>query len=312
MPRLTIIGLGYVGTSLGLALKARRSDLEIVGHDLDHQRMRLAQQLRAVDRTEWNLPAALSGAGLVVLAVPFRAITKLMNEIAPHLETGCVVTDTTPLKRPVLAAAQCLGPSASFIGGNPILASDATAQPSATAFRGRAYAIVAAASASDEAVGLVLRMVDAIGARPLILDAAEHDAYSAALDQLPALLATALFRSVTPEGAGHDLQELSGERFRSVVAGAPEDAAELTARWLANRELLLSRLEAFLGELAALGDLIREADAAVLRDKLAAIETGRAEWQKDRPLISAVSPDEAPTARRALQSLFWGQRRPRG
>ena len=58
MARVTIIGLGRIGTSLGLALKASQPKLEIVGHDLAPDRLGAARKLGAVDRTEWNLPAA--------------------------------------------------------------------------------------------------------------------------------------------------------------------------------------------------------------------------------------------------------------
>lgn len=309
MPRLTIIGLGYIGSSLGLALKARQPSLEIVGHDLDHERMHAAKKLGAIDRTDWNLPSALDGANLVIVAVPLRAIDQLFGDMAPHLAPGCVVTDTVPLKRPVLSAARSLGPEVSFVGGHPISARQGDDRPSADAFQGRAYGIVAAPDAADEAIRLVLRMVESIGAKPLILDEAEHDAHSAALDQLPSLLAVAFWHTVVKGGAWRDGQQLGGERFQALAESSLADSAELRARFLTNRATLLERLEAFQDELAALADLVRTADAEALLSQLAAAEKARAAWRNEGPAEPPGPAIDPPRARDTFRSLFWGGRR---
>src|SRR5207247_2543324 len=92
--RITIVGTGYIGTSLGLALKAQKTGVEVVGHDREYGRAGQAKKLGAVDRAEWNLPAALEGAGMVVVATPLAEIESVFGNIAELLAPGCVVTDT--------------------------------------------------------------------------------------------------------------------------------------------------------------------------------------------------------------------------
>ena len=90
--QVTIVGLGLIGTALGLALKASGTlNLRIVGHDKEPDASSFALKARAVDRTEWHLIRAVEKADLVVLAVPLAAMRGLFEAIGPVLKPGCVV-----------------------------------------------------------------------------------------------------------------------------------------------------------------------------------------------------------------------------
>lgn len=111
MQRVTIVGLGHVGASLGLALKRwtassggrAQSQIEVVGFDYDNATQKAAEKLGAVDRTHWGLSRSIGDAALVVLAVRVGQLAEAMREIAPHLVEGAIVTDTAPAKRQGLA-----------------------------------------------------------------------------------------------------------------------------------------------------------------------------------------------------------------
>src|SRR5438105_799687 len=105
-PRLTIIGLGQLGTSIGLALKKTGADLELVGHDKDREAISAAQKLGAVDKGEWNLYNACEGAGLIVLSLPLAGVIENINLLKDDVAPGVIVTDTASVKMPVLQAAQ--------------------------------------------------------------------------------------------------------------------------------------------------------------------------------------------------------------
>src|SRR5512136_1411877 len=103
LQRVTIVGLGLIGGSLGLALRqVKAKDAEIVGYDRDHGTAGKAHRAGAVDRTERDLHKAVQGAGIVIIATPVLAIREVMREIAPSLQAGTVVTDTGSAKAPVL------------------------------------------------------------------------------------------------------------------------------------------------------------------------------------------------------------------
>src|SRR5687767_13617289 len=129
MQRVAIIGLGLMGGSIGLGLRAWSSQqakdgsqgLEIVGFDVDLDQQAYAKKIGAVDRTEWELAKAIRDAEIVVVCTPVRAMRELFTDIAPLLKSGTVVTDVGSTKADVITwAAEILPRTVSFVGGHPM------------------------------------------------------------------------------------------------------------------------------------------------------------------------------------------------
>src|SRR5438552_2919310 len=137
MTKITIIGLGLVGNSLGMALKRAGSQgqnqsqrqgqaqaaqqFQVVGFDPDRERETLALRRHfSVDEIAPNLETAVRGASLVIVATPAEAAREVLEAIAPFLEEGTVVTDVLSSKGPVMAwAGEMVGRGADFVGGHP-------------------------------------------------------------------------------------------------------------------------------------------------------------------------------------------------
>src|SRR3989304_1002536 len=175
--RITIIGLGLIGGSLGLAIKAAGlPEVGVGGHSRRRGTMNKAPQGGAVDRAEHNLPRAVEGAGIVIIATPILAVRDIMEQIAPHLPEGCVVTDTGSTKERIMEwAAQILPPTVSFVGGHPMAGKETQGIDNAEEglFRQRAYCICPAVDAHEGAVRAVLGIARLVGAETLFLDPQE-------------------------------------------------------------------------------------------------------------------------------------------
>ncbi|NPV07124.1 MAG: prephenate dehydrogenase [Anaerolineae bacterium] len=185
--RLAIVGLGAMGQSLGLALRARAPDVEVIGHDREPEAARAAQQRRAVHRTHWNLISTVEGASLVILALPTDECLATLEALKGDLSAGTVVTDTAPLKAPLARwAASEMASDAHYVGGHP-LARPAT--PDGDALLGSTYCLTPSPGASPAAVNAVVGLVERIGAHPAFLDPGEHDSLMWALQGTPALAA---------------------------------------------------------------------------------------------------------------------------
>src|SRR5712691_1043979 len=237
MSQVTIIGTGLIGTSIGLALKASKPSFEIVGHDREPGRAGAARQAGALDRSDWNIPSALEGAGIVILATPLGSIEKLMMQIAEFLPQGCIVVDTAPLKASVLAWAKThLSGRADFVGGHPIVDSRSTTVPSATLFAERTFCIVPAPDASNAAVEQVTRLVQTLGAIPLFIDPVEHDSHMAIAGQVPAVLAAVLMRAAATNPSWRDGQRLASAAFGDATAPALISALEQHVALASNRK----------------------------------------------------------------------------
>ena len=208
MDRIAIIGLGLIGGSLGLALKGGGlAGVEIVGYSRRAEVALRAKGLGAVDRAEGDLASAVRDAGLVIIATPVLAIRDILLGIAPHLPGGCVVSDTGSTKARVLEwARECLPPNVDFVGGHPMAGRETSGLDDADAslFKGRIYCLVPAPGTGEGAVQSMVRVVESVGARPLFVDAAEHDLLAAGVSHLPLLLSAAFVSATTgsPSWAG--------------------------------------------------------------------------------------------------------------
>ena len=240
-PRITIVGLGLIGSSIGLGLSLEQRDFEIVGHDKDHTAAGQAKKLKAVDRTEWNLLSACEGADLLILALPLNAIQDTLRAVAGDLKRSCIIMDTASLKTPVVAWAEALLPdSHAFIGTNPIVASPTGGGSAARAnlFDRATWAVCPTATTEETAVKTAVDLINRLGGRPLFLEAAEHDSMLAAVEHLPAFLSVTLMASAAGQPGWREMRQLAGGQFESSTHLLSADPQALTSIALNNLENL--------------------------------------------------------------------------
>lgn len=261
MTKLTIIGLGLIGGSLGLALKrAGLDDLEVTGFDREPDVEKRALKLGAIDRAgDRTMADAVQGAALVVIAAPILQVHKVLEEIAPALREGAVVTDTASTKAEVCRwADEALPEHISFVGGHPIAGKEIPgidASDSAL-FEGRPWAITPSLRASEDAISVVENLVCLTGAHPVTIDAQEHDSYLGAVSHLPLIASIALFSLVSGSRAWPELATLAGPGFRDITrlaSSSPDLSHDIS---LTNRENLVHWIERFVEELRHLRELI--------------------------------------------------------
>lgn len=294
--QMTIVGLGLIGGSLGMAVRRSELGYLVVGHDLHHEAAGHARRLGAVDRAEWNLPAAVESADVVVVATPARAAEGVFRAVAPHLKPGCVVTDVASTKARILAwAEEILPPTASFVGGHPMAGKEKSGVEAAdpALFAGCTYCVVPGARAPAAAVDRIVSLATAIGARPFFVDPAEHDSFVAAVSHLPFLLSTALVGVTSQSPSWRDLARLAATGFRDVTRLASGDPEMHRDICLTNQEAILRWIEAFGAELQELAREIREGDAQ-LEATFRAAKEARDAWLRLRE-----APSEAPEERQS-------------
>jgi prephenate dehydrogenase len=115
--KITIIGLGQIGASLGLALANHKDQVTTLGHDKSPETARKAQKQGAVESISYNLPASIEGADVIVLAIPFDEIYETLKIIAQDVREDAVVMDTGPVKSVVAEwAKELLPPKRHYVG----------------------------------------------------------------------------------------------------------------------------------------------------------------------------------------------------
>jgi prephenate dehydrogenase len=293
--RTAVIGLGLVGSSIGLALKKTGANLEIVGHDKNNEAARSAHRNGSVDRTEWNLISACDGADLIVISTPLAGIKSTLAAIAAELKEGCVVTDTASLKVPVLNwARESLPATVHFVGGHPVVGKweaatatlgsgresrpAGTRRPVADLFAGAIYCLTPAANTPPAALQRVSDLVEAIGAKPYYMEAAEHDGLVAIVEQVPLLMALALQDAVSASPAHREIARLSGADFDRVIEPLTGDAQKLSEVCDLNAANVVRWLDSFLSRLSSLRESIAGQDSASLQKAFASALEARVGW----------------------------------
>jgi len=290
MQRVSIVGLGLIGSSIGLGLKRwatkdgkRESVLEISGFDISLDVQNYAKKLKAVDRTEWNLANAVARADVIIVATPVTAVREVFEVIADQGKQGVVVTDTCSTKTEVLEWARELLPDhIHFVGGHP-MAGDTRGVEGAKAdvFVGATWCICPTVNAGDEAVQTVLGLVSALEAESLFIDPHEHDGYVGGISHLPFILSAAMTHVVSTDSLWRDMRKLSSSGFRDasrLASGSPEMYRGICAT---NRENIVRWVDATIGELQHMRDLVNtgsDETLETLEGLFNQARDARAEW----------------------------------
>lgn len=292
MAKIAIIGMGLIGTSLGLAIKQNlRSDLTVVGADRERENATKAQRMGAIDRAEGSAADAVKDAELVVVAAPIIAVRRVFEEIAPHLRPGATVTDTASVKGEIMKAArETLPAEVNFVGGHPMAGSDKSGPDAASADlfidargRPRTYCVVPSLDAHEQAISTVRGLAMLVGARPVHIDAEEHDALIAAVSHMPIVLSLGLFTMARSSPAWEDLSSLAGPAFTDLTrlaGGNPEMALDIIST---NRENVLHWLDRLTAELARYRELLNGDEERPLHEVLLKAQIDREAFENQVP-----------------------------
>lgn len=321
-PRITIVGLGLIGGSIGLALREAGVASAVIGHDKEPSASAQAKKLGAVDKTDWNLISACEESHLVILATPVSGIKPTMEAIAPYLQPGCVIMDTASLKEIVLGwAAETLPEHVHFIGGDPIISGSAEAEGGLAAaradlFENGLFCLTPSATAEPDAVSLVSDLVMILGAKPLFLDPREHDGLLAAVEHMPSIASMALLEMVIRQPSWRELRKVAGSAFEASTQLASQDPESLTKLCLSNRDNILRWIDSYTAALATLRRELDDGESEVLVQRFTIAGEERNKWLLDRASGEwEGAPDvEMPGKSDMLSDVFlgrWWRRRPK-
>ncbi len=275
--RVTLVGLGLMGGSLAHGLKGRCAGL--IGVDRDPAVVERARSLRIVDRATTDLASALADCDLALLAVPVRSILSLLHRLGRDLPLPPCVLDVGSTKVAVVQAMQALPEGADPIGGHPLCGKETSGLEAASPglFQGSTFVLTPLERTSPAARSLAEEMVRALGAQPLIMEAARHDRLVAFTSHLPYLLAAGLIETAR-EAAGQEpeLWSLTASGFRDTSRLAASDVSMMLDILLTNRDNVGAALGRARAALERLEDLLTAGDEEGLRLALRRLREARA------------------------------------
>jgi prephenate dehydrogenase len=199
--RMSIIGVGLLGGSIGLAVKSGAMPAHIIGYGHRPEKLKRAKELGAIDEIAGSCRQAVRDSDLVILCTPVGLFEQVMDEVAGVLSPEAIVTDVGSTKRSVIHLAEKLLPDSShFVGSHPMAGSEKRGVEFARAdlFQGARCILTPTERTSPAATEQVDQFWQKLGMRTSRMSPDEHDRIVCDVSHLPHLLAAALVAMQEP------------------------------------------------------------------------------------------------------------------
>ena len=283
--KISIIGVGLLGGSIGLAVRQRRLAGEVAGYVRRAAGLADCEQTGAVDYATTDLLAAVSNADLVILCTPLAQMRSLAEAILPALKRGAIVTDVGSVKAGVVRDLEALiqKTGAHFVGSHPMAGGEKMGVRAARAdlYHNAVCIVTPTKNSHAAAVRTLEQFWQALGSRTMRLAAAEHDLLVSRTSHLPHVAAAALAGLVLNPKHSPLQTGLCASGFRDttrVASGSPEMWRDIA---LANRKNVVRSVEALMAELKNFQTALKSGRPAAVEKFFATAKTRRDNWCAD-------------------------------
>jgi len=268
--RIAVIGLGLLGGSVGLAIKAHLPGATTTGYDADPATRVRATERGLVDQVCDTAADAVKDAELVVLCVPVGAMAAAAQELAGALPADALVSDVGSSKQSVAKALAEALPGHAIIPAHPVAGTERSGPDAgfASLFQQRWCILTPPEDADPAKLAALSAFWEALGARVEVMDAAHHDLVLAVTSHLPHLIAYTIVGTASDlEGVTEgEVIKYSAGGFRDFTRIAASDPTMWRDVFLANKDAVLEMLQRFTEDLTALQRAIRIGDGDQLHD----------------------------------------------
>ncbi len=273
-----IVGLGLIGGSLGLDLRALGH--QVIGVSRNSETCQRAVECGAVDEASVNL-ALLSAADVVFICTPIAAIASTVQQLIPHLSPNAIITDVGSVKTAVVETVAPLWPN--FVGGHPMAGTAHSGIEAAISglFAGNPYVLTPIETTPPRGVKIVEEIVRSLTSRVYFCRPEDHDRAVAWISHLPVMVSASLIEACMSETDPAVLelaQQLASSGFRdtSRVGGGNPELGVMMAQY--NRVCLLRSLVSYRHSLDQIIELLEQEDWKTLEKKLQQTQLNRPQF----------------------------------
>ncbi|OGX24898.1 MAG: hypothetical protein A2787_03370 [Omnitrophica WOR_2 bacterium RIFCSPHIGHO2_01_FULL_48_9] len=276
--RISIIGVGLMGGSLGLAIKKQNIAREVVGFSHTPASLAYAVEHKIIDQAASDLKTAVHNADLVILATPVKTIVNLLPMLAPHLSRYCIVTDVGSTKSSIVQAALKNLPSHQmFVGSHPLAGSEkkGASHASAELFEGTTCIMTPTEQTNRLAKDKLKHFWTSLGAQVKFLPPEQHDKILSYVSHLPHLVAYAVIEAIPAEHLEFSAQGLKDTT--RIASSSPQMWNDIC---LANPKNIVKSLDEVVKNLSAIRKMIMTKDEQGLNDYFHKSKTKRDSLEK--------------------------------
>lgn len=243
---ITIIGLGFIGGSLGLALKEVGFMGEIVGVSTNEANLAKALDAGMIDRYTTSADKGVKDADLIILATNVGLFVDILSHIGQNIKKGAIVSDVGSVKGAMVEKLESLMPQdVYFVGAHPIAGGERAGVAAAKSglYRGAKCIITPTNKTEKHALDAIVELWRWVGAKTVLMDCHEHDRRYAALSHLPHLLAFSLINAV--DGIDKELITYAGQGFKDLTRIALSPSPMWRDICIFNKENILEMITVF-------------------------------------------------------------------
>jgi prephenate dehydrogenase len=280
--KITLVGVGLLGGSLGLALRQRKLAKEIAGYVRRETSIKDCERAGATDYATTDLLTAVSNADLVVICTPLAQMKSLVQQMLPALKRGAIVTDVGSVKGSVVKDVEAMiaKAGAHFVGSHPMAGAEKTGVLSARAdlFECAVCVVTPTKKSNRAAVVNVEKLWKSVGGRLLRLTPEAHDALVSRSSHLPHVVAATLASTVLDPKHPKDIATLCATGFRDttrIASGSPEMWRDIA---LTNRKQIGRALSGFVAELGKFQAALKRGDSKAIAKFFETAKQRRDNW----------------------------------
>lgn len=318
--KITIIGLGELGSSFAMAFKEEGDDFDVTGIDLERSAEKIAESGGWVRRIEHNLFDATEDADVIILAIPPDQVKKVLELLGHDLKENAIVLDCCPDKMAAAGwAAQYMDHPENFIGIWAGISpyhlherSCGSRSAAADMFRKGMLYIAAGIKTSEAAILTAAGLADTMKMEHTFVEPAELDGLIAMTYDLPALAAYGLMDCIARQPGWPDGKRAAGKLFCRMTDPLTEkiDQEETGTSFRCNRESTVRMLNAYIEELTAIRDLLDGEDDDGLPALMTDCQKARDKWEEDllrgNPLTGNTPVSEMENTAEIMKQFFFG------
>lgn len=281
--QLGLIGCGLMGGSFALALKRAGLVKRVVGYSKSPSTTERARAMGVIDVEAPSALLAVSGADIVLLAVPVAATEATLKAIRHLVTKDMLIMDVGSTKRDVIDAGRRVlrDHVSSFVPCHPIAGKELSGVEHADAdlYTGKQVIVTPIDRTSEQHTERAIQVWEGLGCSVLRMSPESHDAAFAAVSHLPHLVAFALINGIVSQDEGKEFLALAGPGFRDFTRIAASEPKMWRDIMLANRQELLAQLRIFQHTLKEMERLIEEGSSDQLEAAIQQASEARAQWR---------------------------------
>lgn len=269
---ITIIGVGLIGGSIGLAIRNKKLASRVIGVGRNQSSITEAKQRGAIDVATLDIKRGVGKSDLVIIATPVNKVIEIAREVVKHLPPGAILTDVASTKTDIVTKIEGFAPSyIHYVGTHPMAGSEKKgikfASPSM--FNNTNCIITVSIDTHKKALSKIKKFWERLGSKVLVMSPDLHDKVVATVSHIPHLVATCLVRN------GEDFLSSAGGSFKDVTRVALSNPEMWSYIFVQNKKNILKNIDKIIWDLKQLSNLIVNDNEQELRNILEEVRSKR-------------------------------------